>query len=139
MWRERILGSSGIGAFSGIRRTNGVALIDVCARFRVPRRRVARGGAPRPRGPCHGTYPFIAQGDTARAAPPQEPRPAQQPTIFAGTAASPLRQQQEAISYLREENRILREKLGTERILWRRSQSRDAGSHPTGGKESMGS
>jgi LysM repeat protein len=37
------------------------------------------------------------QGDTARAAPPQEQRPAQQRTIFSGTAASPLRQQQEAI------------------------------------------
>jgi len=37
------------------------------------------------------------QGDTARAAPRQEPRLAQQPTIFAGTAASPLRQQQEPI------------------------------------------
>ena len=37
------------------------------------------------------------QGDTARAAPPQEQRPAQQRTIFSGTAASPLGQQQEAI------------------------------------------
>jgi hypothetical protein len=34
------------------------------------------------------------------------------------------RQQQEAIAYLKEENRILREKLGHKRIFWNTSQKR---------------